>query len=409
MYCREKPNFREDNHKARKSHRNTPSFSSSLLDEIYRSIDWNTEKAEECKTEKPASRAKSGSKGDEEETARFTRACLVDKWMEKEVHEKVNNAARRRPDSFQDNDVCFFSSTSTSSDSSGALSSSDTELFCSTRKPKQVSCFSSRPKPVRTARESNRQDKFFVSDDDDDDRQNQQKNNKGDDLMKSKSRALKIYANLKKLKQPISPGGRLTSFINSLFTNANSKKSRNPDTNKGFQHLKSTKTTASSSSSPACSSAASFSRSSCLSKNSSSPDESRDVVKTRNGNETTVRFHPVSVIVDQDSKACGHKSIPHEDCDYKHSRRPPLPPHASKMEKNRKVEDAAHRVSKGYRNHKNYDFPMFRKIRDDQDEDEDDAVSESSSDLFELDHLTVFEKNRFCEELPVYETTYFFK
>ncbi|XP_011101621.1 protein BIG GRAIN 1-like B [Sesamum indicum] len=405
MYCREKPNFREENHKARQSHRNTPSFSSSLLDEIYRSIDGNDATAQE-----PASRAQSCSKGDEEEMGRFTRACLVDKWMEKEVHEKANNLARRRPDSFQDYDVWFFSSTSTSSDSSGALSSSDTELFCSTRKPKQVSCFSTRPKPVRTTRESNRQDEFFVSDDDDDDdRQNQQKNKKGDDLMKSKSRALKIYANLKKLKQPISPGGRLTSFINSLFTNANSKKSRNPDTSKGFQHLKSTKTTtaSSSSSSSACSSAASFSRSSCMSKNSSSPDESRDVVKTRNGNQRTVRFHPVSVIVDQDSKACGHKSIYDEDCDYKH-RRPPLPPHALKMaEKNRKVEDAAHRVSKGYRNHKKYDFPMFRKIRD-KDEDEDDAVSESSSDLFELDHLTVFGKNRFCEELPVYESTYFF-
>ncbi|KAL0447359.1 UNVERIFIED_CONTAM: protein BIG GRAIN 1-like A [Sesamum latifolium] len=400
MYCREKPNFREENYKARKSHRSTPSFSSSLLDEIYRSIDGNAEKAEEFKAEKPPStRAK--SKGDEEETARFTRACLVDKWMEiKQVHEKVDNVARRRrPDSFQDNDVLFFSSTSTSSDSSGALSSSDTELFCSTRKPKQVSCFSTRPNPVRTARESNRHDEFFVSDDDDDDddRQNQQKNKQGDDLMKSKSRALKIYANLKKLKQPISPGGRLTSFINSLFTNPNSKKkSRNPDSNKGFEHLKSTKTASSSS---ACSSAASFSRSSCMSKNySSSPDESR------NGNQRTVRFHPVSVIIDQDSKACGHKSIyDDQGCD----RRPPLPPHALKMEKNRKVEDAAHRVSKGYRNHKNYNFPMFRKIRDD-DEDEDDAASESSSDLFELDHSTMFGKNRFCEELPVYESTYFF-
>ncbi|KAL0407662.1 UNVERIFIED_CONTAM: protein BIG GRAIN 1-like B [Sesamum radiatum] len=407
MYCREKPNFREENYKARQSHRSTPSFSSSLLDEIYRSIDGNTEKAEDIKAEKPAStRAKSaGSKGDEEETARFTRACLVDKWMEiKEVHEKVDNVARRRPDSFQDNDVLFFSSTSTSSDSSGALSSSDTELFCSTRKPKQVSCFSTRPKPVRTARECNRQDKFFVSDDDDDDdddRENQQKNKKGDDLMKSKSRALKIYANLKKLKQPISPGGRLTSFINSLFTNANSKKkSRNPDTKKGFQHLKSAKTTASSSP-PPCSSAASFSRSSCMTKNSSSPDESRNV------NQRTVRFHPVSVIVDQDSKACGLKSIYNDqDCDYKH-RRPPLPPHALKIDKNRKVEDAANRVPKGYRNHKNYDFSMFRKIQD-EDEDEEDVASESSSDLFELDHSTVFGKNRFCQELPVYESTYFF-
>ncbi|KAK4422193.1 protein BIG GRAIN 1-like B [Sesamum alatum] len=397
MSCKEKPNFREENHKPRKSHRNTPSFSSSLLDEIYRSIDGNAEKAEEFKAEKPAPRGKSSSKGDDQEMARFTRACLVDKWMEKEVHEK----ARRRPpeSSFQDNDVLFFSSTSTSSDSSGALSSSDTELFCSgaARKPKQVSCFSTRPKPVRTgsvpARESNHQHyEFLVSDDD---QLNQQKNK---DSMKSKSRALRIYAGLKKLKQPVSPGGRLTSFINSLFTNSNSsRKSRKPDANKGFQDLKSTRTTASS----ACSSATSYSRS-CMSKYSSSPDDqSRD--KTRNGNQRTVRFHPVGVIVDQDSKACGQKSILYDEdsCDYKHGR-PPLPP------LNKRVEEAAHHVSKGSRNHRNFDFSMFRKIRDEIEDDEDDAASESSSDLFELDHSTVFGKNRFCEELPVYETTYFF-
>lgn len=45
-----------------------------------------------------------------------------------------------------------------------------------------------------------------------------------DGLKKTKSRALKIYSELKKVKQPISPGGRLSSFLNSLFTNGKKTK-----------------------------------------------------------------------------------------------------------------------------------------------------------------------------------------
>ncbi|KAI3454173.1 hypothetical protein Pfo_010836 [Paulownia fortunei] len=421
MYCKEKA-FREENYKPRKTHKNTPSFSSTLLDEIYRSIDGNAENAEDFKayrektvTKQGGFRAKSRSSismGDEE-MASFPGACLVEKWMQKEVNEKV--VARRRPSvlpefeniTFQDNDLLFFSSTSTSSESSGALSSSDTEFFDSTTKSK-VSCFSTRPKPVRTGvppRENDQQEECFLFDD----CQNHQKDKMEDDLIKSKSRAFKVYDNLKKVKQPISPGGRLTSFINSLFTNANRKKSKNLDTNKGFQDLKpSPKATSSST----CSSASLFSRS-CLSKYS---PESRE--KMRDGIQRTVRFHPVGVIVDEDSKPCGHKSISDEVTD-KYGR-PPLPPNALAelklrlREKNKKLEEAAQNVLKSYQNQRKGDFSMFRKIHnqedgDDDDDDDDDAVSDSSSDLFELDHLALFGDKRLCEELPVYETTYFVK
>ncbi|KAL0323720.1 UNVERIFIED_CONTAM: protein BIG GRAIN 1-like B [Sesamum calycinum] len=322
-----------------------PSFSSTLLDEIYRSIDGNAEDFKAYK-EKPVKRqgglraknTTTTSIEDGDVTSFRRRACLVEKWMEKEAPEKV--VAKTRPPllpeldnkSLHDNDLLFFSSTSSSSDSSGALSSSDTEFFSSTRNKPKVSCFSTRPKPVRTgasARESNPReecDSLF------DDYENRQRNKVEDELIKSKSRALKIYANLKKVKQPISPGGRLTSFINSLFSNANGKKSRNPDTNKGFQVV--------------------FEQIFTKIKE-----------KMRNGVQRSVRFHPVSVIVDEDSRPCGHKCIYGED-----SARSPLPPNAleelklSIREKNRKVEEAAQNALKGYLNKRGDDFSMFRKI-----------------------------------------------
>lgn len=58
-------------------------------------------------------------------------------------------------------------------------------------------------------------------------------------------------------------------------------------------------------------------------------------------------------------------------------------------------------------NRRKFDFDRVCYKRD-EEEDGDDAVSESSSDLFELDYLSL-NKDRFCEELPVYETTYFDK
>ncbi|KAL3844275.1 hypothetical protein ACJIZ3_001678 [Penstemon smallii] len=364
-----------------------PSFSSTLLDEIYRSIDGNVEKAEDFKShkEKPVKKQGGFRSIEDEKISIFTRDCLVEKWMKNEVAEKV--VSKRKPSlssqelenkSLQDNDFLFFSSTSSSSDSSGQLSSSDTEFFGSTTKPK-ASCFITRPKPIRTSVHQRENCSSF------DDYQN--RNKVGDDLIKSKSRALKIYANLKKVKQPISPGGRLTSFINSLFSNANGKKSKNVETSKGFQDLKSPKL-----SSTTCSSASSYSRS-CLSKYSPNSRE-----KMRNGIQRTVRFNPVSVIVDEDLKPCGHKSTYDEE-EIDRYKRPPLPPTSlSLRERDSKVEVAAQNVLKGY----------YRQRKDDfSDDEDDDAMSDSSSDLFELDHLTFFGSSRYHEELPVYETTHF--
>ncbi|CAI9784931.1 unnamed protein product [Fraxinus pennsylvanica] len=391
-----------------------PTFSSTLLDEIYRSID---EKSEDLRAYKEKSmkkqvggRPKAKAKVvEDEEMASFRRACLVEKWMEKEVNEKV--VAKKRPFLLpelenklnHENDVSFFSSSSNSSDSSGALSSSsDTEFFGGSVSKSRVSCFSvTRPKPVRSS-VSPRKNHLFHEQNEYDllhEYRNHQADMIDESLIKSKSRALKIYDNLKKVKQPISPGGRLTNFINSLFVNANTKKGKkNPNTkNAVFEDSSMERKSKSTQDSPTYSSASSLSRS-CLSKYS---PKSRE--KMRNGIKRTVRFHPVSIIVDEDCRPCGHKSIYDEDSDK--FGRPQLPLNTvvadlkvSLREKNRKAEEAAR------------DFSAFKNILDnlgnDDEEDEDDATSDSSSDLFELDHLSLFGNNRFCVELPVYETTH---
>ncbi|KAL3838616.1 hypothetical protein ACJIZ3_023207 [Penstemon smallii] len=304
------------------------------------------------------SRAKSSidnNNTEDEEMASFTKACLVEKWMEKEITAKLlSQSTKTQPPFLQENNLLFFNSTSISSNNS------DTEFFNSNTKPNQI----------RTREINHQQEDSYLFDD----YQNYQKNNTTNhNMIKSKSRALRIYTNLKKVKQPISPGGKLTSFFNSLF-NINSK-SKNVDKNKGSPKISST-----------CSSASSFSRS-CLSK--CSPKSNKI--------QRTVRFNPVSVIVDEDTTHCVNKNKYDHGC-----KKPPLPPNAMtelKLKKNRGVEESAQNVMKGYNRQRSMRF-----YNNKDDDDEDDVMSDSSSDLFELDNLDY----RFCEELPVYETTTYF-
>ncbi|CAI9775514.1 unnamed protein product [Fraxinus pennsylvanica] len=403
MYSWEKP-LRED--KPRKNPRK-PSFSSTLLDEIMNSIDGNDEKGEDFKVykEMPTKQhgggwPKTSSKEDEE---------IGILWREKEINEKI--IARRRAELeklwLQENELVFFSSNSNSSDSSGALSSSDSELFWGSNSIKsRISCFSApKLKPVRTSgRGENHlfhdRNKVFMY-------QNKQENKVDDNVIKSKSRALKIYANLNKMKQPISPGARLTNFINSLF--ANSKKTKKSNPNGGFEDSNMERKSKSQPGSSTCSSTSSFSRS-CLIKNPSKSVENVGI-----GNRRTVRFHPDNVIVDEDSNflPSSHKTVKKNEGSDKFGR-PPLPPDLrfSPGEKNRRIQDSTRDYSKVYPNQRKDDFALFKNIRhkieDYEDEDNDDAASDSSSELFELDHLALFgNKKKFSQELPVYETTHF--
>lgn len=367
----------------RRHHKN-PSFSSSLLDEIYRSIDGYDQRREDFKSEtrkqsnigvKPKGVANIYNKKksvEDEEIASFRRACLIEKWMEKKVKDKTRRGPCNELDSMN-YDSLFFSSTSSESNS-GTLSASSSEpdSFYSEKSSTTTTCFAaSKTRSIRRASVSPRRGTKLYSFDN---QQLQANKNEETNFIKSKSTALKMYNNLKKVKQPISPGGRLTNFLTSIFNN----KSKNlKDPNRGDFHEVEER---SSKSSSICSS---FSRS-CLSK--TPPKFSQTTVKR------TVRFNPVSVIVDEDCRPCGHKSIYDHDSDNLHQ-----PKSLGNAEKNRKFE-----VTK-VDSYKKNDY-IVDYIAD--EEEDDDAASCSSSDLFEIDHLAFFGNKRFCDELPVYETTH---
>ncbi|CAG7896453.1 unnamed protein product [Brassica rapa] len=295
----DKTNSLDHHHHRRQDHRH-PSFSSTLLDQIYNSIDSSS--------------------------AVNRRAVAGDSV-------RSRNLKTAEP--------VFFKhwSSSSSSDSSG-LSSSESDSFYrrsrSSRSPPEIP----HPKPIRTTVERL-------------ERPNNNNNNN-----KVKSKALKMYSDLKKAKQPISPGGRLATFLNSIFT-ANTKKPNKTAT----------------SSSTTCSSASSFSKS-CLSKTPSSSEKSK----------RSVRF----CAVDNERESTRQR----QNFDTFESR---------VMEENRRVIEAAKELIRTYQKNKD----VVNIIGKEEDDEEDDGASCASSDLFELDHLSVIGIDSYREELPVYETTRF--
>lgn len=368
---------REDRHGRR---RENPSFSSTLLDEIYRSIDegHGKEREEELILYRESTMRKkqsSGLKEQEEGMAGFRRACMIEKWMDKKVNEKVvvrrNSTAdigRKSRNDLGFDHLLQKNSSSSSSDSSsgGGFSSSESSESVYALKSRS-SCYGvQRPKPIRTS---------FSG-------QNPQsekpKHESG--FVKTKSKALKIYGDLKKVKQPISPGGRLASFLNSLFTAGNAKKAKMSSSDETSSERKS-KSTATST----CSSASSFSRS-CLSNTSSS----RGKFSNGGGVKRSVRFCPrVSVIVDEDCRP--------KDAEIK----------CYVMGGNYRVEEVTKDLLKNYQKKTKEDLVMKDVLQEDSDDDDDDAASYSSSDLFELDNLSAIGIERYRQELPVYETTHF--
>ncbi|GMH12390.1 hypothetical protein Nepgr_014231 [Nepenthes gracilis] len=411
-----------------------PSFSSTLLHEIYRSIE--AEQGQDLCFY--GSKHRNGAL-EEEEMSSFRRACLAEKWMEKNVNGKAivsQGQRRRRQSSFLEGlevkirpcEIAIpFSNSSSSSDSSfGGFSSSETESYSGGSKPR-ASCFAPpRYKPVKTsipareARSSHTQYRGHKESDLFEDYGCQSRENSMSDhtISKSKSKLLNISSNLKNLKQPISPGMRLASFMNSLFTKESSKKKNRSVNFKegcGFKERNFKSEEA-----PTCSSARSFS-SSCLMGKSNSPSSGQNL---QNGMKRSVRFNPVSVIVGEDSHPLAHKGLYKEDEVSQISKTTStakLGRMLSKryeefrklkgIEKERELEDIALGLANGYRIEKDNDG-LVRNASDavkgdyeddlnENDNDDFDGLSCSSSDLFELDHLSLFGN----EELPVYETT----
>nr|GMC71086.1 protein BIG GRAIN 1-like A [Ipomoea batatas]GMC73123.1 protein BIG GRAIN 1-like A [Ipomoea batatas]GMD19670.1 protein BIG GRAIN 1-like A [Ipomoea batatas] len=355
-----------------------PSFSSTLLDAIYRSIDAGEGEEEQenlvlgfqdsmRKKQSKCSVIKGSCKNggfleDEAAAAGFRRACMIEKWMGDPA------VVRRKSTAEVDRKMrAWNSSSSGSSDSScgGVFSSSEAESVAGVSSGS--SCYGlnrPKPNPVRTGNPPQ--------------------------VKTKKSRALKIYGDLKKAKQPISPGGKLASFLNSIFT---AKKPKISDEDRKVK----------SANASTCSSASSFSRS-CLSKNTT---PSSTAAKT--AGKRSVRFYPVSIIVDEDSRPCGHKNL---DLSVKEELQLRV------MEKNRRVEEAARDLLRNYQKKVEREFDLIRNTNvvknlkvfeddeDEDDEDDDDAASYASSDLFELDNLSAIGMERYSEELPVYETTH---
>lgn len=423
--------MREDRYSNRRQREN-PSFSSTLLDAIYRSID---EGEDELVLYRETMRKTRNSGGaavhgggveNDEEMANLRRACLIEKWMEKKVSEKVVVRRKSAADlerksrgghsqfpNFPNSSSTsvFLNSSSSSSDSSsgGGFSSSEAEstVFANHK-----------PKPIRTSVWAEPKKLINLNGMDHDIHMfdtfpdvNEQKPKQQNGFVKTKSKAMKIYGDLKKVKQPISPGGRLASFLNSLFTAGNPKKAKISSSTGGYteknsdQSSRYSKSTAYTST---CSSASSFSRS-CLSKTPSSRG------KSSNGVKRSVRFGPVSVVVGEDLQPCGQKSLYKDDLKSEKNRnliRDSVDGELKLliMEKNRRVEEVARDLLKNYQKKVESEFNT-RNVEefgmDDEDEDDDDGASCASSDLFELDNLSAIGIERYREELPVYETTHF--
>lgn len=397
--------------------RKNQSFSSSLLDEIYRSITDGKEDREELHFYRETMVKKHSLRGSrgvvEEQVAGVGGAAATNKWMEKKGGDKVMSRHQRRSllefdrkwQHYQD--PLFFSSSSCSSDSSyGGFSSSETESMKSFFAPP------SKPRQIRTSRSeiSEQVSRYGQSEshmfDDYHRHHSAEALRSEEEALKSKSKALKIYGSLKKVKQPISPGGRLATFLNSLFTAGNTKKStKTAPSAGGLEDWSSERKITSQPST--CSSASSFARS-CLSKNSPSLKE-----KPRIGANRTVRFFPVSIIVDEDCRPCGHKCLYAEEGSNQMLASRKITKRNEDdhkfQDKTRRVESAGRESHRGFRQKKNDNiFNKFHvNYEEEEDEDEDDdAASCASSDLFELDHLALIGKGRYQEELPVYETTH---
>ncbi|RWW90208.1 hypothetical protein BHE74_00000646 [Ensete ventricosum] len=193
-----------------------------------------------------------------------------------------------------------------------------------------------------------------------------------EDEKKKKKKTSSIRGRLRDMKSsrppaPASPGARLAGFLGSLLSAVSGTPRRPTPTASGCDDSAST--------------ASSHSRS-CLVKKPST----RERAPPAEGGKRSVRFYPVSVIVDEDLRPCGHKSVYEADRPAETSSRRPS---SAAMEARRRVEE------------------LLRGMEEEEEEEEE--TSASSSDLFELENLTVMGMAGgavHSDELPVYETTH---
>ncbi|CAM8940735.1 unnamed protein product [Rhodiola kirilowii] len=320
------------------------SFSSTLLETVYRSIDTEGQLDESMfgaeRKKKQISSARDSSCSKREE---------IEKWMEKRTvssgfhqnprrklpadqakvfDKKTLSAAMERNSGLASSSHC--------SDSSNAERGDYPTATSKIPKSKSTNSGYSMPNPIRASTN------------------NEASRSNSGHFVKTKSHALKFYKELKKMKQPISPGRRLATLINSLFLTGVSKKAKFTNENDHLPNGNSKST---------CSSASSFSRS-CLSHKTSSSSASSTNKAIR-----SVRFsNSPNLTVFKEQKPVKMD----ESCDAQ--------------------TDDIQALLQKYHN-----ADLFAIYGEFEEDNEDVASSCGSSDLFELDHLMM--------ELPVYETT----
>ncbi|KAL3535554.1 hypothetical protein ACH5RR_004015 [Cinchona calisaya] len=304
--------IREGRHQQR---RKTPSFSSSLLDAIYHSIDDESQLGKEQEQRQNPGlllhkkRNNNAADGVEEEIVSVRRAIMVEKWMENYTTSSRSSSLSSKP---------MNSDSSSSTDSSSLFSSSETDSA------------SKKPTPKH---ESSR----FI--------------------MRTKSRALKIYTDLKKVKQPISPGGKIANFLNSIFTSRNSKK------HEGMEDWSSVR------------------------KSRSVKDST--LTRGKKSSNRAERFCLASIIADEDYDRDDPSLLP----------MPKINSHFLK-----KSFDSF----RDYEEKKSKKYELKRGFNDyNSDDDIDEGNSCTSSDLFELENIGIvgIGHGGHREELPVYGTT----
>ncbi|XP_060191053.1 protein BIG GRAIN 1-like A [Lycium barbarum] len=338
--------------------RKTPSFSSSLLEAIYHSIDESKEE-EKRQEENQVPNKRNKAVEAEEEIVSLRRAILIEKWMESYKYTQSSG---------------HFTSDSGSSTDSSMFSSSETES--ASRSTPKSSVFHTLPKPTRQVYDTlvpGRSEKVVTFS------AETTPKCEGGRFMKTKSRALKIYGDLKKVKQPISPGGKIANFLNSIFNSRNMKKNHHHQGMEDWSSVRKSRSV-NDSSTVTCSLTT---RSSCLNKTPSSRG---------NKSKRSVRFCPVSVIVDEDCQPCGQKSI------YKNEE-----PRMWQVPK-----AGSFRNFDGKHINKHHYRGFYQSEDDEEEEEEDDGRSCASSDLFELENIGMIGHVHATRDgLPVYGTTSF--
>ncbi|KAI3786194.1 hypothetical protein L1987_45328 [Smallanthus sonchifolius] len=345
-----------------RSRKQTPSFSSTLLDIIYQSVDATED--EDSVVYRKTNRNRQSIDG-----------CCS------QVEKQIVDSLRRSGGSKNIGDVVFRRKSaigvSQRSEDNIGYSCSRYRFQFSSSEAERIYGFPARLRPLRTG--INEDDEFSTREIN---RNMYGQKYKTDDLqprancegkfVKTKSRAMKFYSYLKKAKHPISPGGRLVSFLISLFGTTNAKKSK-----------------------------------------ISSPEA---IVPANRNSETTrpcLNETPSSVkrnVIDEYSQPRGHKSL---NGDRSRSDSPAVKFAVNSIdkklrvhstEKNLHIEESTRNLLKNYQKKVECVFDSI-KNSDTNNNDDDEAASYASSDLFELDHLSDIGIDRCMQELPLYETT----